>query len=339
MLVIVIVFFCLSILLYLLLGGADYGVGILEIFTHKDLKPRTRKATYKIIGPVWEANHMWLIIAIVILFVGFPAIYTTLSTYLHIPLVLMLLGIIGRGTAFVFRHYDAVEDGMHRVYHLIFAYSSLVTPFFLGIIAASMIAGNIDPTATSFTDLFIHPWLSVFPVSVGLFTVCICGFLASVYLSGETMDEDLTAFFIKHAKRFNIYTVLTGAMVLLSSYFNSVSLAQDIWTNPVVIGTFIIATLLLIPLWLNLGKNDRKLIIRLIAGAEIALILFGLGYSYFPDIIILKNAPNLSLLAHASSPGTITVLAWGLMIGSLFILPSLFYLIYSFQSKPASYTH
>lgn len=64
---------------------------------------------YQAIGPVWEANHMWLIIAIVILFVGFPHIYTTMSVYLHIPLAIMLIGIIARGTAFVFRHYDAVK--------------------------------------------------------------------------------------------------------------------------------------------------------------------------------------------------------------------------------------
>src|SRR6476469_5274693 len=114
---IVITFLFLSILLYVLLGGADFGAGIVELFTSRKNKGKTRRTLYHAIGPIWEANHMWLIIAIVILFVGFPVIYATMSVYLHIPLAIMLLGIIARGTAFAFRHYDAVVDNMQKVYN------------------------------------------------------------------------------------------------------------------------------------------------------------------------------------------------------------------------------
>src|SRR3954470_16571783 len=134
---IVIIFLWLAILLYLVLGGADFGAGIIELFTSKPNRHTTRKAAYQAIGPIWEANHMWLIIAVVILFVGYPSIYTTMSVYLHIPLLVMLLGITARGTAFVFRNYDAVVDNMQKVYNRVFLYSSFVTPLFLGIIAAS----------------------------------------------------------------------------------------------------------------------------------------------------------------------------------------------------------
>src|SRR6187431_3756718 len=130
---VVTLYLCLSVLLYFLLGGADFGAGIIEMFTSKKNIRRTRKTLYHAIGPIWEANHMWLIIAIVILFVGFPYIYTTLSIYLHIPLTIMLLGIIARGTAFVFRHYDAIVDDMQKLYNRIFVLSSFVTPLFLGI--------------------------------------------------------------------------------------------------------------------------------------------------------------------------------------------------------------
>jgi cytochrome bd-type quinol oxidase subunit 2 len=130
MLYVVIAFLWISILLYLLLGGADFGAGIIELFTSKKNKIVTRKTLYTAIGPIWEANHMWLIIAIVILFVGFPEIYTTMSVHLHIPLTIMLLGIIARGTAFTFRHYDAVVDDMQNLYNPIFAWSSFVTPLF-----------------------------------------------------------------------------------------------------------------------------------------------------------------------------------------------------------------
>src|SRR6201991_132932 len=171
MLTVVIIFLFFAILLYFLLGGADFGAGIIELFTSTDNKSRTRRTMYQAIGPIWEANHMWLIIAIVILFVGFPAIYSTMSIHLHIPLAIMLLGIIARGTAFAFRNYDAVHDNMQKVYNRIFVYSSFITPLFLGIIAGSTVSGRIDTHADNFLSAYIFDWLNTFSLSIGLFTV------------------------------------------------------------------------------------------------------------------------------------------------------------------------
>src|SRR4030095_4347637 len=154
MLYVVIIYLWTAILLYLLLGGADFGAGIIELFTSKKNERLTRRTLYKAIGPIWEANHMWLIITIVILFVGFPAIYATMSVHLHIPLAIMLLGIIARGTAFTFRHYDAVVDDMQVVYNKIFVYSSFITPLFLGIIGGSAVSGHIDTEATAFPQAY-----------------------------------------------------------------------------------------------------------------------------------------------------------------------------------------
>ncbi|MEP7259305.1 MAG: cytochrome d ubiquinol oxidase subunit II, partial [Flavitalea sp.] len=198
MLYVVVFYLWTSLLLYLLLGGADFGAGIIELFTTRANQQKTRSTMYKAIGPIWEANHMWLIISIVILFVGFPAIYTTMSVHLHIPLVVMLLGIIARGTAFTFRHYDAVIDDMQHIYNRVFEYSSFITPLFLGIIAGSSVSGYIDPQAHDFVSAYILSWLHGFPVAVGLFTVAICAFLASIYLIGETKnDTDRRRFIIK----------------------------------------------------------------------------------------------------------------------------------------------
>src|ERR1700712_5679274 len=152
---VVILYLWLSVLLYLTLGGADFGAGIIELVTAGRDRSVTRKTLHHAIGPIWEANHMWLIIAIVILFVGFPLIYTTMSVHLHIPLAIMLLGIIARGTAFAFRHYDAVIDDMQKLYNKIFVYSSFITPLFLGIIAGSAVSGAIDLKAHNFWDAYI----------------------------------------------------------------------------------------------------------------------------------------------------------------------------------------
>ena len=162
---VVIAFLYLAILLYVVLGGADFGAGIIEMFTSQRNIRRTRKTLYHAIGPIWEANHMWLIIVIVILFVGFPIIYTDLSVYLHIPLLIMLMGIIARGTAFVFRHYDAVKDEMQELYNKVFVWSSFITPFFLGVIAGSTISGHIDKGAQTFLDAYIFSWLNWFSLA------------------------------------------------------------------------------------------------------------------------------------------------------------------------------
>src|ERR1700712_1337417 len=156
MLYIVIAYLWLAVLLYLLMGGADFGAGIIELFTSDKNKVKTRRTMYKAIGPIWEANHMWLIITIVILFVGFPVIYSEMCTYLHIPLLIMLMGITARGTAFSFRNYDAVKDDrMQDIYNYIFVYSSFITPLFLGITAGSVLSRQIDPTATDFLTTYI----------------------------------------------------------------------------------------------------------------------------------------------------------------------------------------
>ncbi|MDQ6479302.1 cytochrome d ubiquinol oxidase subunit II [Dyadobacter sp. LHD-138] len=336
MLYVVIIYLWTSILLYLLLGGADFGAGIIELFTSKANKIRTRKTLYEAIGPIWEANHMWLIIAIVILFVGFPTIYSTMSVNLHIPLTVMLWGIIARGTAFTFRHYDAVKDDMQDIYNPIFAYSSFITPFFLGIIAGSAVSGHIDPSASNFMDAYIFSWLHWFSISVGLFTVAICGFLAAVFLIGETDNDHDRIRFERKAKAFNIAAVVSGVLVFLSALADGIPLIDWVFGNAVGIIAITAATLSLILLWYLLYKG-KKNILRVLAGFQVTMILLTTTYRHYPNIVVLKNGGYLSLIEHSGHEKTIEALAMALLIGSLFILPALFYLIYSFQKKKVDY--
>ncbi|UZD23968.1 cytochrome d ubiquinol oxidase subunit II [Algoriphagus halophytocola] len=332
MLYVVIIFLCLSILLYVILGGADFGAGILEIVTPSSMRDKFRDTTYKTIGPIWEANHMWLIISIVILFVGFPSIYTMLSVHLHIPLALMLIGIIGRGTAFVFRHYDAYQDEMQKVYNLIFTYSSFITPLFLGLTFGAAVGGEIDPEANSFLGAYIQPWLNLFSIAVGLFTVAICGFLAAVFLVGEARKEEVQRLIIRKAKLFMVLTFVAGGLVFFASIIDEVPLVDLILTEWFTVGVLFLATAAMILLWFKLGRGDRKLD-RFLGGFVVSAILLAFGYHYYPDIIIVKSGENLSLFNSAAPEKAISSLAWALMIGSLFILPALYYLLYSFQ-KP-----
>lgn len=337
MLYVVIAYLWAAILLYLLLGGADFGAGIIELLTSPANRKRTRKTMYRAIGPVWEANHMWLIITIVILFVGFPAIYSTMSVYLHIPLIIMLMGIIARGTAFTFRHYDAVVDEMQTVYNRIFVYSSFVTPLFLGIIAGSSVAGTIDTHARTFLDAYIFSWLHWFSLAVGLFTVAICGFLAAVYLIGETDNETDKKRFTRKAIQMNLAAVICGGLVFMAAYAENIPLFSWIFGN--ITGQLAIsaATLSLVLLWYLLYKGKRN-ILRILAGFQVTMILLTTTVRHFPNIVILKHGQYLSLLEHKGDDKAINMLALALLLGSIFILPALFYLIYSFQRKATDKT-
>ncbi|MHA4806763.1 cytochrome d ubiquinol oxidase subunit II [Flavitalea flava] len=338
MLYVVITYLWIAILLYLLMGGADFGAGIIELFTSHKNKSKTRKTMYKAIGPIWEANHMWLIITIVVLFVGFPDIYTTMSTFLHIPLAIMLLGIIARGTAFSFRNYDAVKDEMQVVYSRIFVYASVITPLFLGIIAGSAVAGRIDPDARTFADAYIFSWLHWFSFTVGLFTVSICGFLASIYLIGETDNETDRLRFITKAKSTNAAAIICGVFVFIASTVEGVPLTEWIFGNPVGLIAITAAALSLILLWILLFKKKTR-ILRVLAGFQVTMILLAITYRHYPNIVLLSHGRSLSLLGQQGYDKPIAVLGWALLLGSIFILPALFYLIYSFNKKPAAIAH
>src|SRR5262245_61539542 len=122
----------LATILYALLGGADFGGGVWDAFARGERKWEQRRAIANAMGPVWEANHVWLIFVIVILFTAFPTVYAALSIALFVPFHLVLLGIVLRGAAFVFRAYarraGATVSQSERGWGIVFGAASTVTP-------------------------------------------------------------------------------------------------------------------------------------------------------------------------------------------------------------------
>ena len=212
-------FLALSILFYCLFAGADFGAGILEAFLGNTRRDEQRTVITHAIGPVWEANHVWLILAVVILFTGFPRAYSVLSITFHIPLTLMLLGVILRGCAFTFRHYDAVRDRWQRYYSAIFVVSSFLTPLMLGVVAGGMLLGAVAPIEQGFHAAFVRPWANLFCFSVGVFTSVLFAFLAAVYLIGETDDAELKSIFIRRALILNALAIIVGVAVFIAPRF------------------------------------------------------------------------------------------------------------------------
>jgi len=231
-----------------------------------------------------------------------------------------------------------VVDNMQKVYNRIFVYSSFITPLFLGIIAGSAVSGQIDTHADTFTSAYIFSWLNWFSVSIGFFTASLCGFIAAIYLIGETKSDDERRRFVRKAMQMNIAAAISGSLVFVSAIADGIPLVDWVFGNPIGIAAVTAALLSLVVLW-RMIHNGRARTLRLLAGFQITMVLITVTYKHYPNIVILKGGGYLSLLENRGADKAIDALAMALLIGSLFILPALIYLIYSFQKRGVEETH
>lgn len=309
MLAIVLVFLAAALIFYVLFAGADFGAGILELFN-----VRNRSHTSAAIAPVWEANHVWLILVVVILFMGFPTVYTTLSIHLWMPLMAVLVGIVGRGTAFTFRHYD--PRGPTRLYSALFSSSSLWTSAWLGVTAGAAVHGRVDPTATTVWDLYLAPWVNPFCLAMAVFVPAAFTLLAAVYLAAEVPTERTRL--IRSARVALGVLVATGIAV----FWTDPRLAATFASTPASLGAFVVATALLIPFW-RTGS-------RAVAAALVTLVLVGWFGAMYPTVVLLPDGA-ITFPEAAAPPATLRALVGALIVGSCVIFPGLGYLFVVFK--------
>src|SRR5689334_3188358 len=183
-----------SLILYALMAGADFGAGVWDLFASKERAARKRQIISEAIGPIWEANHVWLILVVVLLFTAWPRAFGIIMTALHIPLTIMLIGIVLRGSAFVFRSYGPYG---RTHWGRVFAIASVITPLLFGTIIGSIATGAVADAAekiggtATFSEVFVRPWAAAFPAAVGFFAVALFAFLAATYLTVDAQDEEL----------------------------------------------------------------------------------------------------------------------------------------------------
>ncbi|MFO7979039.1 MAG: cytochrome d ubiquinol oxidase subunit II [Bacteroidales bacterium] len=324
---IVLAFLGTALLFYVLLGGADFGAGILEIFTGK----KGIDVISKAIAPVWEANHVWLIVVIVILFMGFPAVYSTMMLVLHIPMLLLLIGIILRGSSFTFRYYDIKQERLQNVYTAFFKFSSLFTPFFLGVILGSVILGQITlDMSEGFVRVFISPWVNFFSFSMGVFVVALFTFLASLYLLGEANKEKDILLFTRYARIWVVVLVLSGLLVFIAGEVDGLPLFNMFMNSTGSIISVVLATLLIPALWWSIHKH-QSLGIRLIAGAQTVLVLLGWFMIQYPVLIKISGRPDITVESAVAPDATLRQLIIALIIGLMVVIPSLVYLFKVFK--------
>jgi cytochrome bd ubiquinol oxidase subunit II len=318
-------------LLYTLLGGADFGAGIVETFAGK----REEITISKAIAPVWEANHVWLILAVVILFTGFPQVYSSLSLVLHIPLMMVLLGIICRGSAFTFRNYDVVNDNSHKYYTLLFRISSFITPVFLGMVLGAMMLGRITfDTTKSFYTVFISPWLNIFCISMGVFAACLFAYISAIFLVGETRIDRERKMYVRFSKRAMLLSILAGLLVFVTAEAEGHNLMEEFLQSTTSIVTLLLATILCSVIWHFLNKEKNKTVyLRIGVGIQVTFILIGWFYFQFPVLIKLQSGEHLTFFNTQAPAATLEQLLIALITGLVLVVPGFIYLFKVFKIK------
>jgi cytochrome d ubiquinol oxidase subunit II len=318
-----------ALVLYALLAGADYGGGVWDLLAAGPRAKKQREVIADAIGPVWEANHVWLILVLVLLFVAFPPAFTTLATALHIPLTLVLIGVVLRGTAFTFRHYDSQRDNVQRRWSLVFSIASLLTPLLLGVVIGAAAAGRIRVEDGIVRSGFIDSWLFPFPLAVGFFALALFAFLAAVYLTLETSDVEVQEDFRKRAILSGVVVAAMALVVFLLAGEAAPSVRAGItrtsWALGLHAATAIVATGAFAALY---TRNYR--LARLLAAGQVTLILLGWVAAQYPNIV----EPNISIHSAAAPVITLRLLVGALAVGSLLLFPSYYYLFRVFKGRP-----
>jgi cytochrome d ubiquinol oxidase subunit II len=319
-----------ALVLYAVLGGADYGGGVWDLLASGPRAQQQRRLIETAIGPVWEANHVWLIFMIVLLFTAFPPAFAALSTALHIPLTLMLLGIVLRGTSFTFRQYDRQEDPVQRRWGRLFAISSVFTPLMLGICIGTISTGDIRVQDGVVASGFLRPWLGLFPFAVGLFAIALFAFLAAVYLTVETEDEALREDFRRRAWGAAVAVGALALTVYLLSHQAAPLVRAGLterpwsWLLQIVTGFFAVGAIG--ALW-----RRRFHLARVLAAGQVALILTGWALALYPFLV----PPDISITQAAAPLSVLRPVLWGTGIGLLILVPSFLYLFRVFKGGPA----
>ena len=321
---------------YVLLAGADFGGGVWDFFASGPRRAEQRALIADAIGPVWEANHVWLILVVVLLFTCFPPAFAALSITLHIPLVIMLIGIVMRGAAFTFRTYDSQRDSVQNRWSLIFSVASLVTPVILGLCVGAIAAGRIPPDAgmgfasETFRAAYISPWLTWFGLAIGITTLALFAQLAAVYLTVETRDHALQDDFRRRALVAQ-GTALLGALVaMILARVGVPALGEGLlgrWHSvPLLAAVAIFAGA---TVW---GLSQRRFrLARVATAAQASAILWGWPLAQFPWLL-----PQHATIADAASPpATLRLVLIALGLGALLLFPSLWYLFRIFKSRPS----
>jgi cytochrome d ubiquinol oxidase subunit II len=312
---------------YVLLGGADFGGGVWDLLAGGSVTGRARRARVEhSIGPVWEANHVWLIFVLVLMWTGIPRVYAAVMSTLYIPLTLAALGIIARGSAFAFRKVSP-RLPQQRLFGAAFALASLLTPFFLGTAAGGIAAGRVPPGLGE-GDI-LTSWVNPTSLMTGLLSVVTVAYLAAVYLTRDAErsgEHDLAEYFRHRALAAGAATGAASAAGLVVLRLDRRSLFDELtsgWALACVVLSIVMGVVSLVLLWRRLF-----LAVRITAALAVVGLLWGWGVGQYPILL-----PGLDLHGAAATDSVLAALLGALAVGALLLLPSMAWLFSIFQRR------
>jgi cytochrome d ubiquinol oxidase subunit II len=321
-----------ALIAYAVLGGADFGGGVWDLLARGLRAEKERAAIANALGPVWEANNVWLIFVIVLTWTTFPIVYAAVSTALFIPLTLALVGIIFRGAAFGFRSAYGRRIGAVQAWGYIFSVASVITPFLLGMIAGAIAGGDIHVHGQEVVANYWTTWTTPFAFACGAFALGLCSVLAATYLTAEAQtngDQELLGIFLPRAILAGAATAVIGAIAALLARWEEPLLWQGLVGKalPLSLGAVLVG--LATAGALLLGRYRPA---RILVAAETALIIGAWGVAQYPYLVV----PDLTVQNAASPASTLSLAIISSLLGMLILLPSLWYLFVIFKIPTGS---
>jgi cytochrome bd-type quinol oxidase subunit 2 len=314
---------------YGLFGGADFGAGIWDLLAGGTRRgARQRDLIEHSLGPVWEANHVWLIFVLVVLWTAFSGAFVAVATTLYIPLTLAAFGMIARGAAFAFRK-SVTTLGMRRFLGAGFALSSLATPYFLGAVVGGVASGRVPPGIAS--GNVITSWMNPTSVLGGVMAVLVCAYLAAVFLCGDAQregEEDVAGQFRVRA----LGTAAVTGVVGLAGLFVLRSDAPLLWDGLTGRGLPVVGLSVVAGLAAVVFLARRQYVqARLASALAVTTILVGWAVAQYPYILV----PDVTIEQAATGRATLQAMLIALAGGAVFLVPALIYLYVLFQRSPA----
>jgi cytochrome d ubiquinol oxidase subunit II len=299
---------------YAVLGGADFGAGFWDLTAGGAERGRAPRHLVDVtLAPVWEANHVWLIFCLVMLWTGFPTAFAAITTTLYVPLGLAALGIVVRGSGFAFRKV-VVRTDQQRLAGAAFASSSVITPFFLGAVAGGIASGRVP--AEGYGDP-VRSWVNPTSILGGTLAVLACAVLAAVFLVAEAQrrrDADLERWFRVRARGAAVVTgavVLAGIVVLRADSPHLFSELTGRGLALVVASAACgVAAVVLLP-------RAAPEVLRLLAVGAVAAVVLGWGIAQYPYLL----GTHLTIDEGAAPPPTLWALSLVSAAAVAFVLP------------------
>jgi cytochrome d ubiquinol oxidase subunit II len=311
---------------YAVLGGADFGSGFFDLTAGSSLRgAELRTLVDHSIGPVWEANHVWLIYVLVIWWTGFPESFAATMTTLALPLLFALLGIVLRGASFAFRKYSATL-GQARLFGVIFAASSILAPFFLGTVAGAIASGRVP--AEGVGDRW-SSWLNPTSIFGGLIAVGTCAFLAGVFLAADAARSDQA----RLAEDLRIRALGVGVVTGVIVYVALAPIMEDAPTlsegltgraAPLVVLSALAGASTLWLLW-----RRRYAVARWPAVVAVAAVVSGWGIAQYPWLLV----DEVTIVDAAGATATLQALLVAVGLAVVIVVPPLAYLFRLTQSE------